>query len=75
MWNKSSGNQADYLELEFSKKSSGEDFVDVVKSFFTYYLVCSTFIPVSLYVTFEMTKIFQMYFITNDAEIYSEISD
>lgn len=61
--------------MEFSEKSVGEDIVDAVKSFFTYYLVCSTFIPVSLYVTFEMTKLIQMYFITNDVEIYSEISD
>lgn len=75
MWSKSVGVHASYIEIDYEANSTGEDIIEAIKSFFTYYLVCSTFIPVSLYVTFEMAKLFQMYFITEDAEIFSETGD
>ena len=44
-------------------------------SFFTYYMLSSTFIPISMYVTVEVVKLWQSYFISIDAEMYSEARD
>ena len=49
--------------------------MNVVSSFFTYYMLSSTFIPISLYVTIEVVKLWQAYFISVDVEIYSELRD
>jgi magnesium-transporting ATPase (P-type) len=46
-----------------------------VKSFFTFYMLSSTFIPISLYVTIELVKLWQAYFISEDVEMFSEVRD
>lgn len=45
--------------------------VDFATTFFTYFLLLNTLIPISLIVTIEVVKIVQAYFIQNDALIYS----
>ena len=46
-----------------------------VISCFTYFLLNSSFIPVSLIVTIEIVKVIQSYFIANDAEMHCEMRD
>lgn len=40
-------------------------------SFFTYFLLTNTFLPISLPVQLEVTKVVQQYFINNDIGMYS----
>ena len=46
-------------------------FFDSVLIFFSYYVLLSTFIPISLIVSIEIIKVFQAYFINNDKLMYS----
>ena len=38
-------------------------------------MLSSTFIPISLYVTIELVKLWQAYFISEDVEMFSEVRD
>ena len=38
-------------------------------------MLSSTFIPISMYVTIEVVKLWQAYFITVDVEMYSSLRD
>lgn len=46
--------------------------VNWVKSFFRYFLLLNTLIPISLIVTLEVVKLFQAYFIAEDVEMFNE---
>jgi len=41
-------------------------------SFLTYIIILQVMIPLSLYVTIELTKLMQIYHIQNDVELYDE---
>lgn len=53
----------------------GSDFVDVVLKLFTFFLLNSAFIPVSLYVSMKMARTFQKVFMEADIEVYHEDPD
>ena len=57
------GLKAEYLQVQ------PEGLARVIKSYATWMLLTSTFIPVSLVVTVECAKIVQGYFIANDIEM------
>ena len=40
--------------------------------FFSYFILMSTFIPISLVISIEFVKVFQGYFINSDKLMYSE---
>jgi phospholipid-translocating P-type ATPase (flippase) len=46
-----------------------------VSSFFSYIILYNTMIPISLYVTMEIIKLAQVYFINNDLDMYHEETD
>jgi len=48
---------------------------DPFLNFFSYFLLLSTLIPISLIVTLEIVKIMQCYFIAQDANMYSVEND
>ena len=52
-----------------------QSYQTAIQSFFTYYMLSSTFIPISMYVTIELVRLWQAYFISMDAEMFSEIRD
>ena len=52
-----------------------QSYTTAVQSFFTFYMLSSTFIPISLYVTIELVKVWQAYFISEDVEMFSEVRD
>jgi len=63
-WHDSSADDHDYLLIS---DSLGSNFV---QSFFRYFLLLNTLIPISLVVTIEVVKVIQAYFITHDALIH-----
>ena len=44
-------------------------------AFGSYFILYSTFIPISLIVSLEFVKVFQGYFMANDKEMYCAIND
>ena len=44
-------------------------------TFFTYFLLTNTFLPISLPVQLEVTKVVQAFFINNDALMYQQERD
>jgi phospholipid-transporting ATPase len=43
--------------------------------FFTFFILYSNFLPISLYVTVEITNYYQAYYIDNDLQMYDSVSD
>ncbi|CDW77273.1 phospholipid-translocating p-type flippase family [Stylonychia lemnae] len=64
-WYRNDSSDYKYLQLT---DALGTSFVE---TFFRYFLLLNTLIPISLIVTIEVVKTVQAYFITNDAEMYS----
>ena len=54
-----------YLVFEYNVGVNG------VISFFSYFLLLNTMLPISLIVTLELVKVVQSYFIINDVKIFS----
>ncbi|CAG8556284.1 20135_t:CDS:2 [Cetraspora pellucida] len=48
---------------------------DMVTVFFSFLIIFNTMIPISLYVTMEVVKLAQIYFINNDIRMYNEETD
>jgi phospholipid-translocating P-type ATPase (flippase) len=48
---------------------------NVFLNFFSYFLLLSTLIPISLIVTLEVTKVIQCYFISQDAQMFDAEAD
>ncbi|KAF9356541.1 hypothetical protein BGX26_005143 [Mortierella sp. AD094] len=65
--NTTPGHTAWYLGLKF--------YNDTASVFFGYIVLFNTMIPISLYVTMELVKLLQAYFIHNDMEMYDPVSD
>lgn len=77
-WNLKYGDAAIYLYLkdtEDANQESNKSYAYGIKSFFSYFALCSNFIPVSLLVTVEIAKLWQAYFIQYDTEMFSEEKD
>ena len=53
-----------YIKIEYSGELEG------FLTFWSYFLLLNTMLPISLIVSLEFVKIFQAYFITNDAYMY-----
>ena len=49
--------------------------VQGVLSYFTYFLLLNTMLPISLIVSLELLKVSQGYFMANDTEMYSSLRD
>ena len=64
-WYRQYDNEATYLPFGYSVS------VNSVLDFFSYFLLLSTLLPISLIVTLEIVKVIQAYFIINDVKIYS----
>lgn len=58
-----------YLPFDYNFAVNG------VITFFSYFLLMSTLLPISLIVTLEITKVVQSYFIINDVRIYAQDRD
>jgi magnesium-transporting ATPase (P-type) len=43
--------------------------------FFTFFILYSNFLPISLYVTVEVCNFYQAYYIDNDVQLYDPVSD
>ena len=63
-----------YLELVTSGESSNPVYQFIVQ-FFTWMLIFTNFVPISLLVTLEMVRYMQASFISNDLKIYYEPND
>lgn len=61
-----------YLELK-NDQSSGV--IGFIYAFFTWMLLLTNFVPISLLVTLEMVRYVQAYFISNDLGLYYEAHD
>lgn len=68
-WYRNDSGDYKYLQLTDALGTS------FIQTFFRYFLLLNTLIPISLIVTIEVVKTVQAYFITNDAEMYSEERD
>ena len=68
-----------YLDIrtdeEKARNSSGNTFMRTFKQYLTDTVLFNTLIPISLYVTLEIVKIFQVHFMNNDLMMYDEESD
>ena len=69
LWQKSNGEGAWYLN------QSSNQAANTALSFITFVILYNNLIPISLYVSVEMVKFGQAYFINNDIEMYHEESD
>ncbi len=49
--------------------------INGIVSFFSYFLLMNTLLPISLIVSLEIVKVIQSYFIVNDVRIYSQERD
>lgn len=59
----------------FLLQDSNSEELDSFYSFFTYFVLLNTLLPISLSVTLEVCKFVQGSLIESDAEIYSEERD
>ena len=65
-----------YYYLRFDQSSiSSEAATMGIESFFTYSVLFSLMVPISLYVSIELVKVFQAFMINNDIEMYHAESD
>jgi magnesium-transporting ATPase (P-type) len=64
-WYRNESQDYKYLYLTDALQTS------FIQTFFRYFLLLNTLIPISLIVTIEVVKIVQAYFIQNDALMYS----
>lgn len=71
IWHSTSKDQ-EYLDL---KNSSSPASVIFFSSFFTWMLLLTNFVPISLLVTLEMVRYIQAYLISNDLLLYCEETD
>lgn len=71
-WMASSENEATYLELHLANTNR---FYNFVVNFFSWMLLFSNFVPISLLVTLEMVKFIQAMFISWDLDLYLEETD
>lgn len=62
-------NDAWYLQMEGAAAANG------ALSFITFIILLNNLIPISLYITMEIVKFGQAYFINNDLRMYHEESD
>lgn len=60
----------DYTEVTYLNLTTpvGTNFIE---TFFSYFLLLNTLIPISLIVTIEVVKQWQAYFIVNDYQLYT----
>jgi len=70
VWNADNQDADAYLHFE-----SDVGFLDVVQKIATFFLLNSSFIPVSLYVSMKMARTFQKVFMEMDVEMYHEDPD
>lgn len=68
-WFRDQEGDAYYLPFEWNVGTNG------VISFFSYFLLLNTMLPISLIVSLEIVKVIQAFFIVNDARIYSTERD
>jgi len=61
--------QAKYFYIDWPDFTLGGD---CVLMFFSYFILMSTFIPISLVISIEFVKVFQAYFMNSDKLMYSE---
>ena len=66
VWYEQNDDEHVYLDARHSVAAN------TIISFFSYFLLMNTLIPISLVVTLEVIKIVQAYFIIVDTEMYSE---
>ncbi len=64
-WYRNESSDNDYLRLTDTLGTS------FTQTFFRYFLLLNTLIPISLIVTIEVVKVVQAYFMQNDALMYS----
>ena len=64
-----SNNQKDFYYIDWPSENIGSD---SVLMFFSYFIIMSTFIPISLVISIEFVKVFQAYFINSDRLMYSQ---
>ena len=57
------------MTFEYNVSTNG------VISFFSYFLLLNTLLPISLIVSLEVVKVIQAYFIVNDVKIYCSERD
>ena len=65
-WYKEYDDKKYYLVFEYNVGVNG------IISFFSYFLLLNTLLPISLIVTLEVVKVIQAYFIISDVKIFSE---
>ena len=63
-------NNLDYLQL--GKTNAGEQFI---RDIFTYWVLYSNLVPISLFVTIELVKYYQAFLINSDLDMYYEPTD
>ena len=68
-WYRNESSDNDYLRLTDTLGTS------FTQTFFRYFLLLNTLIPISLIVTIEVVKVVQAYFMQNDALMYSQERD
>lgn len=83
IWTNENYSQLDYLCYNFENSvntiyrtecdSSGD--YSYWGYFFTFFILYSNFLPISLYVTVEICNYYLAYYIDNDMEMYDELSD
>ena len=83
VWTNENYSQLDYLCYNFANSvntiyrtecdSSGD--YSYWGYFFTFFILYSNFLPISLYVTVEICNYYLAYYIDNDIEMYDELSD
>lgn len=71
-WMENSINDTSYLELD---KSNTNSFYNFVVVFFSWMLLFSNFVPISLLVTLELVKFIQAIYISWDLDMYYEEND
>lgn len=69
VWYKENNAQNNYLPFDWSVTTDG------VITYFSYYLLLNTMLPISLIITLEIVKVCQAFFIMNDVLIYSQERD
>lgn len=65
-------NRHDHKYIRGLGNSNG---VQATLTYFTYFLLLNTMLPISLTITLELLKVFQGYFMQSDLEMYSELRD
>ncbi len=69
LWLQSGGQSAWYLSFDQNQAAN------TALSFITFVILYNNLIPISLYVSVEIVKFGQAYFINNDIEMYHEETD